>query len=104
MRWREKLSTPQPWKKEPKNPEAYKAAFEWLQENDPLDILDQMQGGYEAEEIAREFSQVYFDHTNPKDYPGYYSPLKWGIRAAFIYGYMIGGKIHETEQRRSTCH
>ena len=47
MMWREKLSKPIPkeFQLKPKNPEAYKAALQWLQENDPLDILDEMPGG-----------------------------------------------------------
>ena len=94
MRWRERLSeqNPQQFCIKPKNPEAYQAALKWLQENDPLDILDEMPGGYEAEEIYREFSTVYCNHTEAKDYPGYYSPFGWGERATFIYGYMIGLK------------
>ena len=38
-----------------KNPEAYRAARQWLQDNDPIDILDNMPGGHEAEKIYREF-------------------------------------------------
>ena len=92
MRRRERLSKPRPqeYQHKPKNPEAYKAALQWLQEHDPLDILDEMPGGYEAEEIYREFSTVYCNYTEAKDYPGYYSPFGWGERATFVYGYLLG--------------
>ena len=76
-----------------KNPEAYRAARQWLQDNDPIDILDNMPGGHEAEKIYREFYAVYCNQTNAKDYKyGYYSPLSWSERAIFTYGYMLGRK------------
>ena len=43
-----KINLAQPRRKEPKNTEAYGAAFQWLQDNDPLDILEKIPGGDKA--------------------------------------------------------
>ena len=84
-------------KKEPKNPEAYNAAFEWLRSHNPLEVIDGMPDGDMHEEIYREFSSVYFDHTDPKDHPGFYSPMNWALRAAFVYGYLLGCEASAAE-------
>lgn len=76
----------------PRNPEAYKKAFDWLMENDPLDILDSVnnEAGFDVEDIYREFSSVYSNNTDIHDFPGTYSPMGWGERAVFAYGYLMG--------------
>lgn len=93
-----KINLAQPRRKEPKNTEAYGAAFQWLQDNDPLDILEKIPGGDKAEAVALAFSNVYYDCTDPKDYPGFYSPGNWGVRAAFVYGYLMGLNKMEEEK------
>lgn len=87
---RRELTSPEKPHKQPKNPEAYNAAFEWLQQHDPIDIIDEMPDGDEKEKIALAFTSVYWDHTDARDYHGFYSPVNWGIRAAFVYGYLSG--------------
>lgn len=71
----------------------YQKALEWLEDHDPLEVLDGLEeaAGYDIEGIYSEFSSIYSDNTNAKDYPfGTYSPSRWGLRATFVYGYEMG--------------
>ena len=76
----------------PRNPEAYKKALSWLEENDPLDVVDSIinESGIDVEAVYREFSTVYSNNTDINDFPGTYSPMGWGERAIFVYGYQLG--------------
>ena len=72
----------------PKNQEAYNNALHFLQEHEPIDVLDQMPG--ETENTIREFSTVYWNMTRPEDYSGHYSPERWAQQAIFAFGYLLG--------------
>lgn len=81
----------------PRNPEAYKKAFDWLMENDPLEILDTVnnEAGFDVEDIYREFTTVYANFTDIHDFPGTYSPMGWGERAIFAFAYLMGAAARE---------
>ena len=73
---------------EPKNPAAYQEALHFLEEHEPIDVLDALPGNPEA--VYQEFDRVYFNCTDSRNYPfGTYSPGNWALRAAFVYGYLM---------------
>lgn len=72
----------------PTNPAAYQEALHFLEEHEPLDVLDTLPGNTEA--VYREFDKVYFNCTDAGAFcPGTYSPGNWALRAAFAYGYLM---------------
>lgn len=73
---------------EPKKPAAYQEALHFLQEHEPLDVLDTLPENAEA--VYQEFDRAYFNCTNASEFRwGTYSPGNWALRAAFVYGYLM---------------
>lgn len=83
--------------KNPHDWEAYRKAALWLRDNDPIEVIDRQPE--ETEKIIREFGNVYFNYTDPKDFHGYYSPGGWALDAAFAFGFQMGKQ--ESEKGRT---